>query len=88
MEVGRYEKHQTVTSIRAKTLEIRVDPKADRLEMRFSDGYMVNLTRPQEKIPLDPEGHSVFLKGVGVEGWLKYVGDTVILGPEGQLVWK
>jgi len=88
VEVGRYEKHQTVASIRAKSLEIRVDPKTDRLEMRFSDGYMVNLTRPQEKIPLDPEGHSVFLKGVGVKGWLEYVGDTVILGPEGQLVWK
>jgi len=88
VEVGRYEKHQTVASIRAKTLEIRLDEKGDRVELRFADGYMVNQSRPQEKIALDPEGHSVFLKGVGVAGWLKYVDAAVLLGPEGQLIWK
>ena len=60
----------------------------DAQELRFFDGYMVNLSRPAEKIPFDPEGHSVFLKGVGVKGWLAYMGDAVELGADGRLSWK
>jgi len=88
VEVGCYEKHQTVASIRAKTLEIRLDEKGDRVELRFKDGYIVNQRKPDEKIVLDPEGHSIFLKGVGVGGWMKFVGGAALLGPEGQLIWK
>ncbi|MHC4953370.1 MAG: hypothetical protein ACYTGZ_05725 [Planctomycetota bacterium] len=88
VEVGRYEKHQTVASIQAKRLELRLDAAGDSVELRFVDGYMVNLSRPAEKIPLDPEGHSVFLKGTGVKGWLEWMGDAVELGPQGQLIWK
>ena len=36
VEVGRYEKHQTISSIRAKSLEIRLDEKNDRLELRLA----------------------------------------------------
>ena len=89
VEVGRYENHMGVSTIYAASLVIRLDQKRDGVELHFRDGYIVNHTRPNEKIPLDPaDGHSVFLKGVDVKGWLEYVGDAVNLAKSGEIRWK
>jgi len=85
VEVGRYEKHLTVGSILCKELEIRVDAEKDAVELRFRDGYIANLSKPGEKIPLSPEGHSVFVRGVGVKSWLGWAGPAVTVQPGGLL---
>ncbi|MHC4449559.1 MAG: zinc ribbon domain-containing protein [Planctomycetota bacterium] len=88
IEVGRYEKHLSVGSIVCKQLEVRVDAAKDAVELRFKDGYIANLNKPGEKIPLDPEGHSVFIPGVGVKNWLAWAGPSVSVEPGGLLKWN
>jgi len=88
IEVGRYEKHLSVGSIVCKELEIRLDADKDTVELRFMDGYLANLSKPGEKIELDPMGHSVFLKGVGVKNWIEWVGPAVTIAPDGLVSWK
>ncbi|MHC4939722.1 MAG: hypothetical protein ACYTHK_12185 [Planctomycetota bacterium] len=88
IEVGRYEKHLSVGSIVCKELEVRVDAEKDAVELRFKDGYIANLNKPGEKIPLDPEGHSVFIQGVGVKNWLAWAGPAVSVAPGGLLTWN
>jgi len=88
IEVGRYERHLSVGSIVCKELEIRLDAEKDTVELRFKDGYLANLSKPGEKIALDPAGHSVFLKGIGVKNWIEWVGPAVAIAPDGLVSWK
>ncbi|MEM8883603.1 MAG: hypothetical protein AAGD14_06035 [Planctomycetota bacterium] len=88
VEVGRYEKHMTIGSIQCEELEVRVDPKKDTVELRFRKGHLANLNKPNEKIALDPEGHSVYITGVDVVGWLEWAGNAVSVGEGGLLLWK
>ncbi len=76
-----------VNSITCKEMEIRVDPESDTVELRLKDGAITSPTRPGERIPIGPDGHSVFLREAGVKEWLRREADRVAVDPKGQVTW-
>jgi len=76
-----------VNSITCKEMTIHVDPESDTLELRLKDGAITNPTRPGERIPIGPDGHSVFLRAAGVKEWLRREGDRVAVDQKGQVTW-
>ena len=76
-----------VNSITCKELTIHVDPEGDTVELRLKDGAITNPTRGSERIPIGPDGHSVFLRGAGVKEWLRREADRVAVDAKGQVTW-
>ena len=76
-----------VNSIKCREMTVFVDPEGDTVELRLKDGEISNPARPLERIPIGPDGHSVFIKGTGAKEWLRREADRVALDPKGQVTW-
>jgi hypothetical protein len=76
-----------VNSITCREMAVFVDPEADTVELRLKDGEITNPARPAERVPIAPDGHSVFLRGAGVKEWLRREGDRIAVAPDGQVTW-
>ncbi len=76
-----------VNSITCKEMGVRVDPESDTVELLLKDGVITNPARPGERIPIGPDGHSVFLRDAGVKEWLRREGDRVAVDDKGQVTW-
>jgi len=76
-----------VNSITCKEMAVRVDPESDTVELLLRDGVISNPSRPGEKIPIGPDGHSVFLRDAGVKEWLRREGDRVAVDDKGEVTW-
>lgn len=88
VKVGRYRSQRLLNSLSCKRLEIVVSPERDTVELRFHEGTITNTATPRDRIPLSEDGHSVFLRSLGVKAWLEDVGAEVGLAPDGRLTWK
>lgn len=84
----RHKRGRLVNSFRCKELTIIVDVEQDTLEVRLTDGYMTNTGRPDEQIPLGPDGHSIFLPEAGIKAWLSRASPSFEVGEKGRLTWK
>jgi hypothetical protein len=76
-----------VNSITCKEMAIHVDAESGTVELRLKDGVITNPVRTGEKIPIGPDGHSVFLRDAAVREWLRREGDRVAVDAEGQVTW-
>jgi hypothetical protein len=88
VKVGRYRNQRLLNSLSCKRMEVAVHADRDTVELRFHDGSIANTATPREAIPLNEDGHSVFLRGAGVKAWLEDLADEVSPGPDGRLTWK
>ena len=86
--LARHVRGRLVSSFKCKELEILVDLDSDTVEVRLKDGYMTNTGRPDEKIPLGTDVHSIFLPEAGISSWLRYLSGHVKIGDKGRLTWK
>jgi hypothetical protein len=86
VKVGCYRNATLLNSLSCKELEVRVDLEGGVLELRFQDGYIVSTRRPTKRIPIGEDGHSVFVRGVGLKEWLAQA--SVEVGEDGRLTWK
>lgn len=84
----RHKRGRLVNSFRCKELTIIVDVDRDTLEVRLKDGFMTNTGRPDEQIPLGPDGHSIFLPEAGIKAWLSRASQSFEVGEKGRLTWK
>lgn len=76
-----------VNSITCKEMAIHVDPLSGTVELRLKDGVITSTARPGERIPIGPDGHSVFLRDAGVKEWLRREADRVAVDGKGQVTW-
>jgi len=86
--LARHRNNRLVSTLVCKEMVILVDPGRDTVELRLTDGYLTNTGRPDEKIPIPAEGHSLFLTGAGLKDWLRRFSDQVTVGEGGRLTWK
>jgi len=86
--LGRYRDAVLVGTVLCAGLELYGDAGRDTLEMRLFDGSIVNTSRPGERIPLAEGGHSIYLREVGLQDWLRRSGGAIELGADGRLTWR
>jgi hypothetical protein len=88
VRLGRYRNAALVGSVVCRELEFALDPERDTLEIRLRDGHLIDRTRPAEEIPIAEDGHSIFLRDLGLAKWLKRMTHSLVLDEDGMLTWK
>lgn len=85
VKLGHYRNAQLLNSLHGKELEIWVDPAKDTAELRIKGGF---IAATGKKIPLDADGHSIFLKDVGLKAWQERALIPVEIGKGGRLTLR
>ncbi len=86
--LGRYRLGRLVNQIVCETLQIRVDPKADTVELVCKGGNIITSRPRATRIPIDEGGHSLFLVDVDLKAWLNQYRYAVLVEDGGMLTWK
>ena len=82
-----YRMGRLVKSLEAKQMTVSVDRDRDTIELRLYEGSIANSSNRREKIPIGEDGHSIFLRDVGVKAWLAR-SRSFFVDENGMLTWK
>ena len=86
--IGRYRNAALVGSIVCRELDLILDSEQDTLEIRLREGHLIHNSRPTEEIPIAEDGHSIFLRDLGLAKWLRRMAHSLGVDANGMLTWK
>jgi len=85
VKLGHYRSARLLNSLHCKSMEVRVDLAKDTAELRLTGGFIAAMGK---KIPFAANGHSIFLKDLGLKAWQERALVVVEVGKDGRLGWR